>query len=127
LNPTTHQAGQSTQPSTVPAAGQATKLALDKKFRDSHSRAIDCVLLPATAGTAMLIEELGRLAHGHADQLCLRTAATTSTASTRCEFFERLCPTEVQIMAQPIPGGRTWRAAALPKDDAGRLPPEPLS
>jgi len=84
------QAGQSTQTSTVPAAGHATKLALDKKFRDSHSRAVDCVLLPATAGTTMLIEELGRLAHGHANQLCLRTAATTTASTTRCEFFERL-------------------------------------
>jgi hypothetical protein len=48
----------------------------------------------------MLVEELGRLAHSHADQLCLRTAAATaSTTSTTSEFLECLCTTEVQIMA----------------------------
>jgi hypothetical protein len=45
-----------------------------------------------------LIEELGRLRHSHADQLCLRTAATATSTSTRCEFLERLWTTEVQIM-----------------------------
>lgn len=45
----------------------------------------------------MLIEELGRLAHGHADQLCLRAAAASTT--TTSEFLECLCTTEVQIMA----------------------------
>jgi hypothetical protein len=97
VEPNTYQAGQSTQASTVPATGRATaKLALDKKFGDSHSRTVDCVLLSTTAGTAVLIKELGRLAHGHTDQLCVRSAATAT--ATRCEFFERLCTTEVQIM-----------------------------
>jgi hypothetical protein len=46
----------------------------------------------------MLIEELGRLAHSHADQLCMGTASTTAAAAaaastTRCEFFECLCTT----------------------------------
>jgi hypothetical protein len=46
----------------------------------------------------MLIEELGRLPHSHADQLCLRTAAAAAS-STTSEFLECLCTTEVQIMA----------------------------
>jgi hypothetical protein len=99
IEPNTYHAGQSTQTSTVPATSHAAKLALDKKFGDSHSRTVDCFLLPATAGTAMLIEELGRLAHSHADQLCLRTAAAAASTTTTSEFFECLCTTEVQIMA----------------------------
>jgi hypothetical protein len=46
----------------------------------------------------MLIEELGRLAHSHADQLCLRTAATAATTASTSEFLECLCTTEVKIM-----------------------------
>jgi len=38
----------------------------------------------------MLIEELGRLAHSHADQLCMGTASTAAASTTRCEFFECL-------------------------------------
>lgn len=127
MDPTTHHASQSTQASTVPAASHATELALDKKFGDSHSRAVDCVLLPATAGIAVLIKEFGRLAHGHADQLCLRTTAATAS-TTRRELFECLCTTEVQIKwLNQISAGRTWRAAAPPKADAGRPRPEPSS
>jgi hypothetical protein len=50
----------------------------------------------------MLIEELGRLTHSHADQLCLRSAAaaaSSTTTTTTSEFLECLCTTEVQIMA----------------------------
>jgi hypothetical protein len=64
----TYQTGQSGQASTISAA--AAKLALDKKFGDSHSSAVDRVLLSAAAATtAMLIKELGSLGHGHTDHL----------------------------------------------------------
>jgi hypothetical protein len=47
----------------------------------------------------MLIEELGRLTHSHADQLCLRAAAAAASTTTTSELLECLCTTEVQIMA----------------------------
>ena len=69
IEPNTHHAGQSTQSSAVSAAHHATELALGKKFGDSHSCAVDRVLLPATAATAKLVMELGSFAHSQADQL----------------------------------------------------------
>ena len=94
IEPNTYQAGQSTQASTVSAASRATtKLTLDKKFGNSHSCAIDRFLLPATAGTT-LVKELGSLGHGHADQLCVRA---TAASTTRRKLLECLCTTEAQI------------------------------
>ena len=92
---TTHKAGQSAQASTVSAASQGAELALGKEFGDSQGCAVNCILFPATAGTARLIKELGRLGHRHADQLRLR--ATAAATTTGRKFLERLRTTGVQI------------------------------
>lgn len=84
---TTYQAHEPTEPTAVTAANSPAGFRLDEELHDSHSGAIDSILLAARSCTTRLVEQLRSLRHRKANKVGLRTGAT---AAARGEFLKYL-------------------------------------